>query len=599
MCITQIWTYRECGCHYHRLMPCHPSFSTSSAPPLRRRVDHLSNKSPSSDRSSASTDGSLFNGGDLFPALSRQCSDHHVMHKNFLEPICDDCLVEELGLQPEHRPILGGTDFKESLNGEEWILESTVEIKIEEEDGDRITSRGPTEDEDVAAEADDEGGFRGRSGHRSGIDTKRDTARISSNLPVKDQGEFALSREVLHRAELEGGKVARAVKAHEQGRCLKPSWPRELRKIPPRMRKGNKRLNSIPPVNSGPVNSLRNNSQTPFSSNKELGAGALNPEDDVQLSSITAPDDVRETTFDTREKIVSLYKPNPEHGKQEVQDTSWPLRLHSDIEARHVARKYPGIPLVDSDTPEQHYRSSSPIPSSPQTATSLTSGNWATYTMQALNIASSEFGHEDFNSLPPVALGVLTNTHADSTSVASTLSSSAPCTAHSSPSPPSTRPTTATSASNFHSPISIHPLSTTLSIRAPHGPSLTSLTSSLRSPSAPSPLLHSTPPPQQLPTSDFVCVHERWAFKGCGCEGPSLVKRCVCDPSDEIQGGERGRDKGKGRGERYGEGAGGEVQDARDGCRASSPMVRTRWFFNASCEGCLERDAVETPGDSH
>jgi hypothetical protein len=28
--------------------------------------------------------------------------------------------------------------------------------------------------------------------------------------------------------------------------------------------------------------------------------------------------------------------------------------------------------------------------------------------------------------------------------------------------------------------------------------------------------------------------------------------------------------------------------------------VRTRWFFNASCEGCLERDAAtgERPGDS-
>jgi len=152
MCITEIWTYRECGCHYHRLVPCHPSFNPSSTTPRRRCDRDLSNTSSSSDRSPTSTNGSPFTNDDLFPALNRQCSTRHFVHKNFLEPICDDCLVEELGLQPELGPILGGRDLKEGLNGEEWILESTVEINIEEDD-DRITSSGHTEDEDAAAEA--------------------------------------------------------------------------------------------------------------------------------------------------------------------------------------------------------------------------------------------------------------------------------------------------------------------------------------------------------------------------------------------------------------------------------------------------------------
>src|SRR3954453_1664732 len=164
MCITQIWTYRECGCHYHRLMPCHPSFNTSSTTLRRRRVDHhLSNTSPSSGRSATSTNRSLFSSGDLFPTLNRQCSIRHFVHKNFLEPICDECLIQELGLQPEMGPTLSGRDLKEGLNGEEWILENTVEINIEEDDNDRITSIGHTEDEDAAAETDDEGEFRGRS----------------------------------------------------------------------------------------------------------------------------------------------------------------------------------------------------------------------------------------------------------------------------------------------------------------------------------------------------------------------------------------------------------------------------------------------------
>jgi len=32
--------------------------------------------------------------------------------------------------------------------------------------------------------------------------------------------------------------------------------------------------------------------------------------------------------------------------------------------------------------------------------------------------------------------------------------------------------------------------------------------------------------------------------------------------------------------------------DARDGCRAPSPIVRTRWFFNPTCEACLDREAA-------
>src|SRR5271168_246004 len=266
MCITEIWTYRECGCHYHRLVPCHPSFNPSSTTPRRRCDRDLSNTSSSSDRSPTSTNGSPSTNGDLFPALNRQCSTRHFVHKNFLEPICDDCLVEELGLQPELGPILGGRDLKEGLNGEEWILESTVEINIEEDD-DRITSSGHTEDGDAAAEADDEGEFRGRSERRLGIDISRDTLRISSNLSVEGQEALAPFGKELHGAEPKGGNIARAAnKTQEQGRRLKPSWLQQLRKGLPRARKGGKQSTSVSPVNYGSVNSFQHNSRTSFSS---------------------------------------------------------------------------------------------------------------------------------------------------------------------------------------------------------------------------------------------------------------------------------------------------------------------------------------------
>ena len=79
------------------------------------------------------------------------------------------------------------------------------------------------------------------------------------------------------------------------------------------------------------------------------------------------------------------------------------------------------------------------------------------------------------------------------------------------------------------------------------------------------------------------------------------MRSCICDPIDETEGEERGGDKGEKRGESDGEDAGCEEQDAKDGCRESSPIVRRRWFFNESCEGCLERDAAaagEVSGDS-
>ena len=600
MCITEIWTYRECGCRYHRLMPCRPSFNPSSTTPRQRCDRHLSNTSSSSDHSPTSTNGSQFANSDLFPALNRQCSIRHFVHKNFLEPICDDCLVEELGLQPGRGPISGGRDLKERLNGEEWILESTVEINIEE-DNDRITSSGHTEDEDAAAEADDEGEFRGRSERRRGIDISRDTLREA----------LAPFGKELQGAEPEDGNIARAAKkTQRQGRCLKSSWSQQLRKGLPRARKGAKQLTSISPVEYGSVNSLQHNSRTPFPSIQELVAGAFSREDDAQLSSIIQPDDAGETPFNTREEIMSLYETNPEHNKQELQHPRWPQHLNSDLHERHTARKYPAVPLIDLDSPEQYERLSSSVPSSPQATTLLNAGSWTTYKMQALNIASSEFDDEDFNSPPhpttppPVPLEVQTDADTDSASMASTLSTSTFRTAHSNLSSPSTRPTTATSTSKTSAQLSINPLSTTPSICAPHRPSLTPRTSSLRSPPASAQLLHSTRPLHQSPTSAFVCVHERWAFKECGCEGPSLVKSCVCDPIDKTEGGGREGNRGKKRGERDDDDADGEEQDAKDRCRARSPMVRTRWFFNASCEECFERDAAaaaaagETPEDS-
>src|SRR5436853_6798415 len=127
MCITQIWQYRECGCHYHHRVPCSPSLSTNLTTTPRR----LEAGSPLSSAASSSSEGSptspdgcstCTSNNDSFPVVSGQCSIRDVVHKTFLDPICDDCLLEELGLQPELGPLLGGQDLREGLYGEEWLL---------------------------------------------------------------------------------------------------------------------------------------------------------------------------------------------------------------------------------------------------------------------------------------------------------------------------------------------------------------------------------------------------------------------------------------------------------------------------------------------
>lgn len=73
------------------------------------------------------------------PVYGRQCSINHTTHKTFLEPICDDCLLDELGVQkhsePDILPSVSGSDGDHELAGNE------VESGITRKDGERGRSR--------------------------------------------------------------------------------------------------------------------------------------------------------------------------------------------------------------------------------------------------------------------------------------------------------------------------------------------------------------------------------------------------------------------------------------------------------------------------
>jgi hypothetical protein len=582
MCITQIWTYRECGCHYYHPVPCHPSFTPSSTIPRRIRVGpYLSTASSSSEQSPTSTDGSAVSSNDIMPILIRQCSIRHIVHKNFLEPICDGCLLEELGLQPELGPILGGRDLQEGFHGEEWLLESHVEIKIEEPDDSKDDCTSQEQDDEEAADADDEGEFCGRTGRRRGMDISRDALRISSDMSMDEQEVLTLLREELRCTGREARKWAKAaIKAQNEGRCLKSRWSQQLRTGLSTKRGDGKQPTGVSPAENGSAGSSQRNSWTSPAFNHGLKSTTASPED-VQPPSEILPGHGRDASFDTQDEIVSLYRIAPEPGShREAQYPSWSDHLEADLQGRKAKRASPTASMLVPDAFQRCPQPPSSSPASPQTATPFNSASWLPPSMQTLNIASSEFENDDTTTsqVPQISHG-----HGHTTSVDSALSTSTLCTAYSSASSPrqtaattspSTRRTTATSITQ----LSLHPLSTTLSVSTPHRPSLAPRTSSLHSPPASSPLLHSTPPLHQSPTSIFVCVHERWAFKACRCEGPSWVRSCVCDNGvGTEQGNQDDEDK----------------PDAKDGCRAPSPIVRTRWFFNPTCEACLDREATE------
>lgn len=478
MCTTQIWTYRECGCHYYHPVLCHPSFAHAATTPRRLRAGfHPSNVSSSSKRSRTPANSSKLSSNDPLAILCRQCSIQHIVHRNFLEPICDECLLQELGLQPELGPISRGRGLKEGLHGEEWLLDNSVEIDIEDSDDNLPLSTDSEEEDDKATDTGYEGDSPWWSQRRRGIDISRDSVRISSSENVMD------------------------------------------------------------------------------------------------------------ILSDTPEKIISLYETDTEqNNEQDTHYPRWSEHLKADPERRHATRDHSAASMVDLETPKQCSRPPSSLHSPPQTATAFNCASWPLTNVQPFNITSSEVDRDEkttslnLTTTPPPPHQPTSHIH--TTSVDSTLSTSTFRTAPSSPdgntatvpaSPPSTRPTTANSA------LSLQPLSTTLNISAPSRLSLTSRTSSQLSPPASSQLLHSTPPLHQSLTSIFVCVHERWAFQECGCEGPSLVKSCVCDGNTEHHEGDEDDQSDA---------------DSRDGCRAPSPIVRTRWFFNPRCEACDARDVA-------
>ena len=68
------------------------------------------------------------------------------------------------------------------------------------------------------------------------------------------------------------------------------------------------------------------------------------------------------------------------------------------------------------------------------------------------------------------------------------------------------------------------------------------------------------------------------------------MRSCVCDDIHDASG-DRAEDDDKEEEEEEE-----EEEEGKDGCRASDPLVQTRWFFNPVCEGCLDHGDGDVNG---
>lgn len=148
--------------------------------------------------------------------LVRTCSLCRTVPKTFLEPICDDCLLLELGLAPGIGAPSSrddGEHDENNLNGAEWLLESRVEITVEP----------PAENDDVFSvhskrralcssseeENADETPKRGR-GRRRAMDLPRESLDIDEGSPLKRRSRPLSLKQA-------GQHLRRARKQHDLG----------------------------------------------------------------------------------------------------------------------------------------------------------------------------------------------------------------------------------------------------------------------------------------------------------------------------------------------------------------------------------------------
>lgn len=138
MCVTEIWTYPECGCHYDHSVLCrsyrkdhYPWFVPNVQYPLDMWLEEAGVDAETAYKQLKRR---------ARPIDPHDCPQHESVHKSFLNQICDDCLLAEVDAEPltldnaqtAQRDTVAGPDNAEGLI---WDSEVKVEIQDQKSEG--------------------------------------------------------------------------------------------------------------------------------------------------------------------------------------------------------------------------------------------------------------------------------------------------------------------------------------------------------------------------------------------------------------------------------------------------------------------------------
>ncbi|KIV78226.1 hypothetical protein PV11_09964 [Exophiala sideris] len=152
MCVTEIWTYSECGCRYNHSVLCRLNRGISSpvfAPSILYSTDEsLQESGVGPDATSRQTRKRAK------PAEPKKCPHHSFVQKTFLNPICDDCLLAEINSTGEDVGPPPMAPASNAENGEGLVWDSEVKVEIESQTSIESPIESPSSDAPILVDSE-------------------------------------------------------------------------------------------------------------------------------------------------------------------------------------------------------------------------------------------------------------------------------------------------------------------------------------------------------------------------------------------------------------------------------------------------------------
>ncbi|KAL6250247.1 hypothetical protein RBB50_002548 [Rhinocladiella similis] len=131
MCITEIWTYRDCGCCYNHIILCR-SYRRGGTPCFAPSIHYPRDKWLEGTATDPELAFRVFKGRTK-PTEPQACPQHSIDYNSFLNPICEDCLLAEVNSLSADGigPAPPAYADSEAASGEGLVWDSEVKVEIE------------------------------------------------------------------------------------------------------------------------------------------------------------------------------------------------------------------------------------------------------------------------------------------------------------------------------------------------------------------------------------------------------------------------------------------------------------------------------------